>query len=122
MALPYCIASGYDFLSVGALAPVLMIGALFTLLSGIVMLGAGVVNILVDANVIKSNGLKKTFNVIQFIATILAVVALVLVVVGILMIEPSMFTVIGAGFILNALIAIAALVCGILAYKTAKKN
>lgn len=122
MALPYFIASGFDFLSVGAEAPVVMIGALFTLLSGILMLGAGVVGILGDANVIKANGVKKAFSVVQLIATILAVVAFVLVMVGALMISPEIFVAIGAGFILNIMIAIAALICGILAFKSAKKN
>ena len=77
-------------------------------------------NILGDANVIKNAAVKKAFNIIQLVAVIVALTANILVVVAVLVASAEMLAYIGAGLILNIILAIGSLVCGIIAAKSAK--
>lgn len=114
MALPYAsIASGFDMMS--AAGGVYTIGGVFTLIAGIVMLAGGIIGLLCDANVIKSETVKKVFRIITLVAVILATVASVLVLV--MFIVDGIISVVGFGLILNLIFAIGALVCGILGFK-----
>ena len=114
MAIPYAsILTGFNMMTYGD--GLYVVGGIFTLIAGIVMLGAGVVGLLCDLNVIKSETLKKVFKIVVLVATIVAVVANVLV--FIMFIADGIISLVGAGLILNILAAAGALVCGILNFK-----
>lgn len=106
--------SGFNLMS-GGVPALILIGSIFTLIAGLVMLGGGVLGLLCDANVIKSETVKKVFRIITLVAVIVAVVANIFVMIGLII--EQMISMIGIGLILNLIISIGALVCGILGFK-----